>query len=600
METDLFNYQRKNFLILMSYYKEINERAENYYCFMQNYKNYTLEYLDNISNLLNSFSKDFSKNNLDEKNNYNNVDESEFNYEIDFSPLDAITHNLYQGFKGQINGIKFFLKGIDFSLDNFIGVIKQTKLEVEKQKIKYLNLKNNFLENISSIKKENEEIVTEISDIEKRVIKFYFLSKKEKEKEAQFKNIKKDTESEIDNKILEIKEKEKNFLNKDLNKLKDFVNFNNEIEDYIKKLKNNAFLLIKILKLSIEMFSKYFNNLIKLKNDNNDKKDNKSTHTDIKNENKKEEQINYELIINKNLKAVNNNTMKSSLIQTKAICYHPIVLKMRSMTLSNEICNKFNKEGFDINLNDIIISSNDVLYIMEKLVNFSLVDKEGYDIEKEKNKIIIRDIVKNLFKIDNKNNEKMIEDESQKLFKYLEIDKDYRSHFLFVLGNHRVNSNVQLSHKLFDNLKKMFSYVSDMILKDKDYNTENNLIILSQTFFKLDNNEKIYISDLIKEHFIFQSEDFWKEYIKFQISLDAKNKIFGHSEIGEKSEINQKTLDRKYNEIIFSQIISANQSMKNYGIDQSKINNIINSLFIIYPKINPQTKTQILNFINMK
>ena len=270
------------------------------------------------------------------------------------------------------------------------------------------------------------------------------------------------------------------------------------------------------------------------------------------------------------------------------------------MTLSNEICNKFNKEGFDINLNDIIISSNDVLYIMEKLVNFSLVDKEGYDIEKEKNKIIIRDIVKNLFKIDNKNNEKMIEDESQKLFKYLEIDKDYRSHFLFVLGNHRVNSNVQLSHKLFDNLKKMFSYVSDMILKDKDYNTENNLIILSQTFFKLDNNEKIYISDLIKEHFIFQSEDFWKEYIKFQISLDAKNKIFGHSEIGEKSEINQKTLDRKYNEIIFSQIISANQSMKNYGIDQSKINNIINSLFIIYPKINPQTKTQILNFINMK
>ena len=110
METDLFNYQRKNFLILMSYYKEINERAENYYCFMQNYKNYTLEYLDNISNLMNSFSKDFSKNNFDEKNNYNNIDESEFNYEIDFSPLDAITHDVYQGFKEQINGIKFFLK----------------------------------------------------------------------------------------------------------------------------------------------------------------------------------------------------------------------------------------------------------------------------------------------------------------------------------------------------------------------------------------------------------------------------------------------------------------------------------------------------------
>ena len=168
METDLFNYQRKNFLILMSYYKEINERAENYYLFMQNYKNYTSEYLNNISNLMNSFSKDFSKNNFDEKNNYNSIDESEFNYEIDFSPLDLITHDVYQGFKEQINGIKFFLKGIDFSLDNFSGVIKQTKLEVEKQKIKYLNLKNNFLENISSIKKENEEIITEISDIEEK------------------------------------------------------------------------------------------------------------------------------------------------------------------------------------------------------------------------------------------------------------------------------------------------------------------------------------------------------------------------------------------------------------------------------------------------
>jgi len=52
------------------------------------------------------------------------------------------------------------LKSIDFSLDNFKGIINQTKFVVENQKKKYSNLKHKFLELNISYKKDSENLIT--------------------------------------------------------------------------------------------------------------------------------------------------------------------------------------------------------------------------------------------------------------------------------------------------------------------------------------------------------------------------------------------------------------------------------------------------------
>ena len=221
---------------------------------------------------------------------------------------------------------------------------------------------------------------------------------------------------------------------------------------------------------------------------------------------------------------------------------------------------------------------------------------------KKKQKIIINDLMEKLFlmKKEDENYDKIMEEEANKLYKYIEIDTDYRTYFLIVLGNQRSNTNIELSPKLFDIFSKMFNFISDVILKEKDYETENNLLILSQTFYKLDKDTKIYLYVSIKNHQLFQSDENWIEFIKYQISSDANSKILYNEKIEGKKGLNQKNIKNLNNQIIYSQIISANQSMKNFDLDNNKINNIINTLIKFYTILTPETKEEIIKFINLE
>ena len=587
METDLYNYHCRNILTYLSYFNNINKRAENYYHFIQTYKKYTLDYITNINTLLQSFTPTFKKINTINIINVEEKADIKCNFEVDLSPLDKITNELYQNLKEKINVFNYFLKGIDIALDNFDVILEQTKLDIEKGKKIYLNSKKNFLELISEYKKENDDIIKDINNIEERIIKYYFLTKKENNK----KNNKMENEEDINKKIEEIKQKENAFLKKDENKINFFNNFNKEIEAGNSVIKKDIFLLIKMFKISIETFSKYFKNIFILNVDKN---------SITKKINKKEELKEFELMLEKNIKTINNNTIKSSLIQTKYKNYTAKILKNKSHNVTKEIISQLQKEGYELDLNDIYLNSNDRLYIMKKLNEFNLLNKNEYDIDKEKNKIIITQLVDKIFLTKEKNYEKILEEEAPKLIKYIEEKSDYRSHFLFALGNKRSNSNIILSIKLFDILTKIFNYIADVLVKERDYDTENNLLILSQTFYRLDktnNGKKIFISEEIKSHELFQSEEIWIEYTKFQISLEVKKNILINSAAIADLETYQKKLDERNNEIIFAQLISVDQNMKNLGLEKNKILNIINRLMNFYKNLTDKTKEQIMSFI---
>ena len=595
METDLYNYQCRNFLTYLSYFNNVYQRAENYYHFIQSYKKYTSDYIKNIKTLLKSFTPSFEKINNINKINEKEKSEKKFDFEVDLSPLDKMTNELYQGFKEKINVLKFFLKGIDFALDNFNIILEQTKLDVEKGKEIYLNTKKNFLELISKYKKENEDIIKDINNIEERIIKYYFITKNENNNKKYNKI---NNGEDINKKIEEIKQKENSFLIMDENKINFFNNFNKEIESCNTIIKNNIFLLIKIFKLSIETFSAYFKNIFILNPDKNNINNINNIYS--KKINKKQELKEFELIIEKNIKTINNNTIKSSLIQTKLKNYSAKILQNNSLHTIKEIINQLQKEGYDLDPKDIYLNSNDRLYIMKKLNEFNLLNKDDYDIEKEKNKIIISQLVDKICFTKETNYEKILEEESPKLIEYIKEKSDYRSHFLLAIGSKRSNNNIILSSKLFDILSKIFLYIADALLKEKDYDIENNLLILSQTFYKLDesiNKKKIFISDQIKSHELFQTEEIWIEYIKFQISLEVKKNILINSETINNLENYQKKLDERNNEIIFAQLITANQNMKNLGLDKNKIFNIINYLMNFYKNLTQKTKEEIMKYI---
>jgi hypothetical protein len=597
MEIDICNYQCKNVLTYLSYFNKISKRAENYYFYIHKYKEFTTEYLIKINSLLNSFTPSFDKANSLKNNNLANneeiynkgEDKLKIELNIDLSPLEKITSGIYKDLQEQIKSINFFLKNIEFSLDNFKFIINKTKLDIEKQKMKYINLKNNFLGIINFYNKENEDLLKEFSYLEERIIKYYIFTKKITKYKNQYSKI--DTEDNINKKIVEIKEKENTFLQKDKNRLKNLIDFNKEIEDYKSKIKNSIFLLIKIFNLSISTFSKYFRNLLSL---NEEKKP--VNKINEKKEIKNDEFNEYELIINKYLKKISNDTIQASLIQTKPKKYSTKILK----NMPQEIYYILEKGGYNITLSDIQINSDDVINIMKNFKDFNLIIRDENDTEKEKNKLIIEEIIDKMFINKNTNKEKLLEDEANKLFKYLESNKDYRIHFFATLGIKRDNKNNTLTIQLFNVITKIFSFLADIILKEKDYESECNLLILAQTFYKLEkDNKKIFICDSIKDKALFKNEEIWIEYIKYQVSSDYQKKYLIIKSNKNNEQPDQKVIDKRNIEIIFSQILSTNQSMKNFGVDKNKILNIVKFLLGYYKSLDPETREQIMTFIQM-
>ena len=585
METDLFNNQNKNILTYLSYFNAISEKAENYYLFIQSYKKYTSEYFDKISNLFKKYSSLFNINNNNSSNNNNNNSTNP-----DTSPLDKLTKDLYQDFKEQLNVFNFFLKNIDLSLDNFRGIMNQTKLDVENQKIIYVNFRNKFIESISLYKKDNQDLINGLSNIEKKILKYYFLTKKVKfdsnsnnnknNKNKNNKNINRDKiEEEINKEIKILKNKEDSFLQKDSIKLKTFVDFNNNIEEYKANFKNSIFLLIKIFKLSIDSFSKYFKNLFNYQDKNASNKEEKKT-------NKKELFIEYESIINKNLIKINHDTIKSSMAQTKPKNYSIKILENKKNNIIKEICDALQKEGYEIDSN-ISLDQKDISYVTNKLNNFSLLNKDNYFSKKDEEKKLISDLIEKMFSKGG-DNQKSLEEESQKLSKYFEENKNYCKYFLSILENKKNNSNVALSSELFDIFTKMFSLISDMIIKEKDFDSQKSLLILSQTFYKSEGDKKIFIFNTIKSHELFQKEENWLNYIKYEIEekINDKNKS--------QNESNKDDINKIKNEIILSQITNLIPIMKNFDLDNQKLVNIINSIIDFYTILTPDTKEQLM------
>ena len=585
METDLFNNQNKNILTYLSYFNAISEKAENYYLFIQSYKKYTSEYFDKISNLFKKYSSLFNINNNNSSNNNNNNSTNP-----DTSPLDKLTKDLYQDFKEQLNVFNFFLKNIDLSLDNFRGIMNQTKLDVENQKIIYVNFRNKFIESISLYKKDNQDLINGLSNIEKKILKYYFLTKKVKfdsnsnnnknNKNKNNKNINRDKiEEEINKEIKILKNKEDSFLQKDSIKLKTFVDFNNNIEEYKANFKNSIFLLIKIFKLSIDSFSKYFKNLFNYQDKNASNKEEKKT-------NKKELFIEYESIINKNLIKINHDTIKSSMAQTKPNNYSIKILENKKNNIIKEICDALQKEGYEIDSN-ISLDQKDISYVTNKLNNFSLLNKDNYFSKKDEEKKLISDLIEKMFSKGG-DNQKSLEEESQKLSKYFEENKNYCKYFLSILENKKNNSNVALSSELFDIFTKMFSLISDMIIKEKDFDSQKSLLILSQTFYKSEGDKKIFIFNTIKSHELFQKEENWLNYIKYEIEekINDKNKS--------QNESNKDDINKIKNEIILSQITNLIPIMKNFDLDNQKLVNIINSIIDFYTILTPDTKEQLM------
>ena len=250
-------------------------------------------------------------------------------------------------------------------------------------------------------------------------------------------------------------------------------------------------------------------------------------------------------------------------------------------------------------LSFLFLDDKEIYEIISKFYsyNFFIVDKSQYGLTVEKGKLDAMELSDKLLSFCEKDKENILEEKYDEILvsineKILNNIKNINAFFL-ALNNFRGKSKNEFPIKLFDLIVYIYNKTLDYLLKNPNKKLEDLLLILSQTFYKQINGEKIYISEGIKTHEIFQNINFWENIIilKIEEELKAKKKIIPNSN---QVSIN---LEKNKDEIIMTKIFPFISIMKEFNISIDKIPELIERIIIKY-KCSESTKEEIFSYLS--
>ena len=217
---------------------------------------------------------------------------------------------------------------------------------------------------------------------------------------------------------------------------------------------------------------------------------------------------------------------------------------------NNDIYNKSGKMDNNININKVKNKDDIMLYQEnEKKNNFIFIKDFVFKLVKNKviendNNKIYSDIYSDNSSDENEKdkdkdkdkenkNQISINEESyiynQLLFDFMDLislsNKDhneYLDYFIKILSHDRSMGNFVLDENGYNMFVNIFNFI--LVNYKTNNNFIKNIIILSQTFYKMENQKtKIYILNGLKNHAAFNNADTWHRAINYSLSLSIKN-----------------------------------------------------------------------------
>jgi len=150
--------------------------------------------------------------------------------------------------------------------------------------------------------------------------------------------------------------------------------------------------------------------------------------------------------------------------------------------------------------------------------------------------------------------------------------------FLACLKIFKEKGNFKNNKNFIKSLGIIFNLILEKAEKNKNYQIGNSIITLSFSFYYLDNNDKIYLAQDIKNNQWVNSFEFWIEVIEIEIKMRIKKN-------GEDLDFLNKTENNiclKYSQIAFSILTHAINYMHEIGFEKKVMINIANEIIIKY------------------
>ena len=585
-ESELYDINIPKFV-----YNKLVQISEIYLKYISGYKSLTKDYIKNLKSIhktyddkIKSIKSEFGKNKY-------------FNLSLLFPILNAIPSINFSF----VDSLQFFMNELEKLVEGIQNFMKEKKIIYNKFFQNYNDAKKDLLIKMNDLEKEKINYLNNLSLTEKAISDYYKNKLKIEDYSKEHSN-------------------ENNYVNNnEKNELKNLFIENNNLETQMEKMIKDSQNIEKNYKTLIGN-SKLFKKTFFFSSN--------TTYENIKS-------ISYEIIIEI------KNFIQNIIILLKNCYTIPLkeIDADLSMLIKNKV--EYNKKFNNIfenikekvsdqflieakkyslkvfnsdNINHFIFEDDpnddsnyidsDLDYLIAKtmLSSFTFINEKykiNFDLEDEKrttNKIM-SNLLYNIDSIDTndekennidnkeindlseKNNNELKyvhENDIQQLYKLLNNHHN-RAVCLQTISHFRTSGKFCIPSKVFDIIGKCLLIIIDNVIKDEDYKMAKTAMILSQTYFKMDDkNEKYYLQNVIKNHKLFSNNEFWEKTLDNSLKneINRVKNIKKENEFKNEINIEDENIE-KYNDIAFGQIVSLVNSMIDFDINIEIIKKII-------------------------
>ena len=562
-----FSSEVKNINISINYYNFVKETFEDYIKYITNYRLITIEYIKRIS----QFQEKYNSRLLGK-----DIDNIKYK-DIKTSQLFTITSLIPKIIDKQIENLNFFMFGIESQINNYETVIKEKDLLFSKFLANFEESKKDLIKKYKEIDKLKDDFMNSLGSTEDIINKY--LNKKNKISSDQIKKsiiFSKKAEKEYKSGINSTKNYEHNFGTIYKSSIENLKKSSSEtsskmkesITDFAILLKNNSMMLSSVIDVYLPDLSdlneeKIFDEIIE------------STFFPT-------DKIEYIQPYKYQLKIFKNANKTADILNTNPILYL--------------------EDGFE----EMSTIKDETIFSIFKTMkeNFDLIDDNNINLKIEEEKMKCLNLTEKILALeDNKKNKNTkllptIKDVDE-LNSILDIHTN-RVVFLQRLSEYRNKGKFELNKNTFEIFTRLFNTIVDTIERDNDFHSAKNAIILSQTYFILDEDKsKIYLQKVIQENKIFKSKKFWEEFLQYIISKEIMVSLNNDTRSGIYNEDNKKEIEEKKSNIAFAQILPYADNMHEFGLDKEVIFEIISPIIIQY-KMSQESVEAIKAVVNNK
>ena len=202
--------------------------------------------------------------------------------------------------------------------------------------------------------------------------------------------------------------------------------------------------------------------------------------------------------------------------------------------------NKLRKQNYFIKDDKIYLKNEDVYDIIKMMYGqFQFIEEKYYNLVEEQKKIKIKNLTdkilsyakknQNIFSLDEIN--PIRDDEVTHLISLLN-KPIYRFEFLKIFNLFRTQGKCEMPEREFEITKKIFLFIADKIKEESDVLSAKLILILSQTFYIKDKEEKIYLFKYLQNHEMFSNLEVWEKYLTEMIEEDLNRSKIDESKDG--------------------------------------------------------------------